>query len=374
MKDLQSTRLREDYGNELKQLYYFYLDDERRTKLAGMGRISRAISLVGWVLWSMYVKLSPPRRLMVGAAFLCTVLGKTNLRFEQTVEMDLRPTGFVLLLLVLMLELKDKLLARDEIAIAREVQLALLPSREPEIPGWRVWSYSRPANDVGGDLVDYLEVDGFRHAIVLGDVSGKGLGAALLSAKLQATLRALLPDSGGLDDLGRRVNAIFQEDALDNRFATMFFAQLEHESSRLAYLNAGHNPAIFITPEGTRRLYASSYPLGMLADARYEEGSIDVGPGETLVAYSDGLTEALSSQGEEFGMDRLEAEVAGLRGLAPEEIGRRILDSVDRFMGQNRPDDDLSLVVIVRDEATPSHGAPTPPIETTPGTAPDRSG
>jgi sigma-B regulation protein RsbU (phosphoserine phosphatase) len=345
--DVKATSLRRDYGKELKQLYYFYLDDERREKLAGMGRIPRAISLIGWLLKSLFLKLSPTRRLMLVAAFILSIAGETHL---QRLTVDFRPAGFLLLLIVLMLELKDKLLAKDEIAIARQVQLALLPRNHPEIPGWRVWSYSRPANDVGGDLVDYVELDGFRHGIVLGDVAGKGLGAALLTAKLQATLRAVLPDIASLDDLGRRVNNIFYSAAFDNRYATLFFAQLEHHSNQIRYLNAGHNPPFVIRRAAEiERLHASSYPLGMLASAEYEEGCVEMLTGEIMLAYSDGLTELMNERGEEYGVERLEQLIPDLRDLTPEAIGARILQDAEDFMGEARPGDDLSLAIIVRE-------------------------
>jgi len=343
--DVKRTRFGRDYGQELKQLYYFYLDAERRDKLAGMGRIPRAISMIAWLLKSLFLKLSPTRRLMFVAAFLFSIAGNTHL---DRVTIDFRPAGFLLLLVVLMLELKDKLVAKDEIAVARQVQLALLPTRHPEIPGWQVWSYSRPANDVGGDLVDYVELDGFRHGVVLGDVAGKGLGAALLTAKLQATLRAVLPDVATLDDLGRRVNNIFYSEAFDNRYATLFFAQLEHHSGQLRYLNAGHNPPFVIRHDTLEKLHASSYPLGMLAGAEYEEGELTMQPGEIMLAYSDGLTEAMNEQGEEFGMERLERLLPELRTLAPEEVGARVLQAAEEFMGGVRPGDDLSLAVIVK--------------------------
>jgi sigma-B regulation protein RsbU (phosphoserine phosphatase) len=343
--DVKRTRFGRDYGQELKQLYYFYLDAERRDKLAGMGRIRRSVSMIAWLLKSLFLKLSPTRRLMLVAAFLATIAGNTHL---DRVTIDFRPAGFLLLLVVLMLELKDKLVAKDEIAVARQVQLALLPRVHPEIPGWQVWSYSRPANDVGGDLVDYVEMDGFRHGVVLGDVAGKGLGAALLTAKLQATLRAVLPDVVTLDDLGRRVNNIFYSKAFDNRYATLFFAQLEHDSGQLRYLNAGHNPPFVIRPDSVEKLHASSYPLGMLADAEYEEGAVEMQPGEIMLAYSDGLTEALNEQGEEFGVERLERLLPELRGRSPEEIGARVLQAAEEFMGGVRPGDDLSLAIIVK--------------------------
>lgn len=343
--DLKQTQWHRHYLREFEDLYCFYVDPDRRAELAKMGRIPRALTLVAWLLKSLFLKLSPARRLLLLLGFVLMIMGYTII---QRYGVDLHYSGFVVLLLVLMLELKDKLLARDEIAVARQVQLALQPSRHPDVPGWLVWSYSRPANDVGGDLVDYIDMGGFRHGIVLGDVAGKGLGAALLTAKLQATLRAMLPDAASLDDLGRRVNAILHADGLDNRYATLFFAQLEHDSGQLRYLNAGHNPPFVIRDGTVERLHPSSYPLGMLATAEYEEGSVELGPGEIMLAYSDGLTEANNENGDEFGIARLEAFAPGLRGLNPDEIGRRVLAEVDRFIGDTRLADDLSLAIVVR--------------------------
>ena len=225
MEDLRSTRWRR-YVREFQDLYSFYVDDERKAELASMGRIRRAVTVLFWILKSLLMKLSPVRRVMLLVALIFFFLigyKSITLGTLPPLKLNMAPWGFALLLIVLMLELRDKLLARDEIAVARQVQLALFPSEHPEVPGWSVWSVSRPANDVGGDLVDYIELDGFRHGILLGDVAGKGLGAALLTAKLQATLRALVPDVTSLDDLGTRVNDIFHRDGLDNRYATLFF-------------------------------------------------------------------------------------------------------------------------------------------------------
>jgi sigma-B regulation protein RsbU (phosphoserine phosphatase) len=314
-----------------------------------MGRIRRAFSVLFWILKSLLMKLSPARRVMLLVALIFGVAGWQNLASDSlTLNLDLRPWGFVLLLIILMLELRDKLLARDEIAVARQVQLALFPDRHPEVPGWCVWSVSRPANDVGGDLVDYIELDGFRHGIVLGDVAGKGLGAALLTAKLQATLRAIVPSVASLDDLGGRVNDIFHRDGLDNRYATLFFVELQHDSGHLRYLNAGHNPPFVIRSDRLEKLHASSYPLGILASATYEEGALDLETGDVIVAYTDGLTEACNDKGEEFGMQRLEDVLVGLRNLPSAEIGSTILRHVDRFLGDSRPTDDLSLAVMVK--------------------------
>jgi sigma-B regulation protein RsbU (phosphoserine phosphatase) len=348
--DTRKAGFGRDYWTELKELYYFYLDEDSRNRLANMGRIRRSLTILGWLVKSAMSKLSPGRRLMVIIAIAFTfVMGDTSFAlFGWGFSADLRVWGTLVLVIVLMLELKDKLVARDEIQIAREVQMALLPSENPEIPGWSTWCYTRAANHVGGDLVDYIELDGFRYGVALGDVAGKGLGAALLSAKLQATLRALVPEAASLDDLGARINTIFNRDGLDNRFATMFYAELEHHSGHLRYLNAGHNPAFVIRKDSTEKLGASSWPLGMLPDASYEEQALEMFPGEILLVYSDGLTEATNAADEEFGERRLEAMLSEFRSLDPEQIGDRLLEEVDRFLGDARPTDDLSLIVIVK--------------------------
>lgn len=347
--DLRTTKLPRAYSQEIRDLYQFYFDDERRARLAGMGRLRRAFALLGWLFKSLLLKLSPPRRLLLVIALIFTILGPSSIGVPDfRIGLDLRPWAVVILLVVLMLELKDKLLARDEIEIARQVQLALLPERHPTPPGWQVWSYSRPANDVGGDLVDYIELDGFRQGVLLGDVAGKGLGAALLTAKLQATLRALMPHVASLDELGERLNTILFRDGLDNRFATLFYAELEHHSGQVRYLNAGHNPALVVGPDRVEHLTASSLPLGMMEATDYRECSIELAPGEVLLAYSDGLTEAMNLEGEEFGAERLEARLREMPALDPEQIGRRLLKTVDAFLGEARVTDDLSLIVVTR--------------------------
>jgi sigma-B regulation protein RsbU (phosphoserine phosphatase) len=349
MDDLRQTGFGRGGLRDLKDLYDFYLDDERRAQLADMGRLRRAFLLLGWLLKSLLMKLSPGRRLLLMVSLVLATIGWTRLWTPvATLQLDLRFWGFPLLLLVLMLELRDKLLARDEIAVARQVQLALLPRAHPVVPGWQLWSHSRPANDVGGDLVDYIALDGFRHAVVLGDVAGKGLGAALLTAKLQATLRALVSTAASLDDLGTQVNRIFHEAGLENRYATLFFAEIEHDSGHLRYLNAGHNPPFVIRQKGFEKLPPSSFPLGMLDSPTYSEGVLRLEPGELVLAYTDGVTEANNEQGEEFGSARLEALIPRLRELSPERIGACILDEVSKFVGSCRQGDDLSLAVIAR--------------------------
>ena len=353
-EDLKRARFQRTYSREIKDLYDFYLDQDSRAKLASMGRVRRAFFILGWLFRSLMTKLSPGRRLALLVACIFTVVGRAGLGFQSLgfeLNHDLRPWGFVLLLIVLMLELKDKLVAKDEIQIARQVQEMLFPQTHPELPGWSVWSTSRPANDVGGDLIDYIEMDGFRHGIVLGDVAGKGLGASLLSAKLQASLRTLAAHATSLDDLAGRVNLTILRDGISNRFATLFYAELQYDSGAVRWVNAGHNPALVIRKEGVEQLGASSLPLGMLEISEYEEMALQLSPGEMLVVYSDGVTEAENSEGEEFGIERLEAMAPRLYELSPEAAGRAILAEIDLFLDGLKPGDDLSMVIVRRHDA-----------------------
>ncbi|NIM60839.1 MAG: SpoIIE family protein phosphatase, partial [Acidobacteria bacterium] len=348
------ARLQRTYAQEIKDLYYFYLDEKTRARLNKMGRFQRAFVLLAWLFKSLLTKLSPGRRVALLVACIFTVLGKTGFGIDAlgfNLNHDLRPWGFIVLLIVLMLELKDKLVAKDEIQIARQVQVMLFPRSHPTLPGWSVWSISRPANDVGGDLIDYVELDGFRHAVVLGDVAGKGLGASLLSAQLQATLRALAVHAPSLDDLAARVNETMLRDGISNRFATLFYAELQHDSGSVRYVNAGHNPALAIRGSRVDRLGASSLPLGMLEGAEYEEAALHLDPGETLLIYSDGVTEAEDIESREFGIERLEALAPQLRNVDPETAGHRVLAEIDTFLDGLRPADDLSMVIVRRHDA-----------------------
>jgi len=347
-KDVRARDLPLSVRRDLKDLSRFYLDEERRARLKSVRGARRALWFIVFLLKSLLAKLTPARRVMFALSLLMLLISGHFQVGRLDLSLDLTAEAYWLLLVVLMLELKDKLLARDEIEIARQVQLALLPSRHPRPDGWSLWNYTRPANDVGGDLVDYLDLGSGKIGVALGDVAGKGLGAALLMAKLQATLRSLAPECRTLSDLGGRLNAILCRDGLENRFATLFYLEISPGSPRMRYLNAGHNPPFVLRKKTTESLQASAIPLGMMAGTVYTEGELTLDPGDLLVVYSDGLTEARNTQDEEFGADRLQELLPRLRGLSAEESVRVVIDEVTAFLGRERPHDDLSLVVLAR--------------------------
>jgi sigma-B regulation protein RsbU (phosphoserine phosphatase) len=346
-EDFRARELPGTVRSDLRALYRFYLDEERRADLERMRAPKRVLAMPLWFLRSLLLKLTPTRRVLLIVALVIALTGRATFHLQGVVlRMDLTPWAFLLLLFVLALELKDKLLARDEIAVARQVQLALLPSRDPSPPGWTLWSHTRPANDVGGDLIDYLEAPAPGSlGVALGDVAGKGLGAALLMAKLQASLRAVAPGCRDLGALGDRLNGILCRDGLENRFATLFYLEAPESGGPVRFLNAGHNPPLLVRASGVEEVRAAGRPLGMFPDSTYAEGELRFDPGDLLIVYSDGLVEAHDATEKEFGLERLKTLAPALRDRPPGEAGRLLLDEVDRFLGDLRPHDDLSIVL-----------------------------
>jgi hypothetical protein len=354
IRDVRRGDFRRTVSRDLRELYTFYLDKDRRARLARMGRIRRWLTLTWWIAKSMFLKLTPARRILLVIAILLMIQGHTVFSNEEVqVETDIPLLSIFILLLILALELKDKLLAQDELAIGRAVQRALMPTRNPEVPGWSTWLFTRPANEVGGDLVDYLPVGGSRLGLSLGDVAGKGLGAALLMAKLQSTLRALAPGCVSLSDLGSQVNVIIHRDGIPNRFATLVYMEIEPDCGMVRFLNAGHPPPLALRATGVEELPAVALPLGIQADALYTEQCVDLSPGEILVVYSDGFTDALNSLGEYFGEERLKNRLAELRELPADELGKALLREVEHFVGEAKPSDDLSIIVLKRSAPPP---------------------
>jgi sigma-B regulation protein RsbU (phosphoserine phosphatase) len=348
--EVRRTGLKRTISKTFLDLQEFYLGTVSRDRLRGMRKVRRAIYLVAWLLKSLFLKLTPARRVLLALSF---VLMWQATSFEShrdgpQISIHFPFLGILTLLLILMLELKDKLLAREELEAGRSVQRALMPDTSPAIRGWDVWLFTRSANDVGGDLVDYVPLGERRYAFALGDVAGKGLPAALLMAKLQSTLRALAADEDSLADLGRKMNRILCRDGLPNRFATLVYLDVGEESGGVRVMNAGHPPPLVLRGAVLEELPNGAMALGMMPDALFSEQRVDLANGDALIVFSDGLTEAMNGGEEFFGDERLRARLPGLAGMSARDIGSQVIAAVDAFVGDARPHDDLSLVVLRR--------------------------
>jgi phosphoserine phosphatase RsbU/P len=237
-----------------------------------------------------------------------------------------------------------------EIEIAREVQQTLLPQAEgcPAVPGIEYAGFCRPALGVGGDYYDFLQLSDGRFGLAIGDVSGKGVAAAMLMASLQASLRGQTLDAP--DDLGsvvRRMNRLLFEATAPNRYATFFYAQYDPGNRTLTWVNAGHNPPLLFRDGAIRKLDEGGPVIGLLPDAEFVQGSASLQGGDLLVAFTDGISESMNAQDEEWGEARLCAAVRACSGrLLPAVLIQRLLECADAHAAGAPQHDDMTMVAL----------------------------
>jgi sigma-B regulation protein RsbU (phosphoserine phosphatase) len=236
-----------------------------------------------------------------------------------------------------------------ELALASEIQQRFQPTAPPIVPGYELQGISFPCYEIGGDYYDFIQRDDGRLVIALGDVSGKGTAAALLMSSLHAAVHAQSGSHDSLVDTISAVNKYLADNIPANRFVTLFYAELEPESGALSFLNAGHNPPLILHSAGTvEQLASGGLPLGIKRDADYREGKTQMQYGDVLVIYSDGVTEALSPSGEEFGPTRLYEVVSRNIESSASGIRDRIESSLTKFSQGTSASDDITLVIVKR--------------------------
>ncbi|MGI8990918.1 MAG: PP2C family protein-serine/threonine phosphatase [Bryobacteraceae bacterium] len=237
--------------------------------------------------------------------------------------------------------------ADREIEIAHEVQERLFPQRMPVIEGLSLAGFCRPAQGVGGDYYDVVELDDGRLGLAIGDVSGKGISAALLMASLRASLRGMtLETPSDMAAMMRKVNRLVYEASANNRYATFFFSIFDPATRKLVYVNAGHNPPMVIRACETIPLEAGGPVIGLLRDVSYVEQWLILEPGDLLLCYTDGINEAMTSEDEEWGEGRMLAAAQAVRVKSAEEILKFVFTAADEFAAGAEQHDDMTLLVI----------------------------
>jgi serine phosphatase RsbU (regulator of sigma subunit) len=238
----------------------------------------------------------------------------------------------------------------QELRVARRIQQALLPQTIPQPDGWELTAYYQPAHEVGGDFYDFLELEDGRLGLVVGDATGHGVPAALVMANTQSVLRAVAQRGGSAPSQAlEEANEVLYTYIPPSMFVTCFYAILDPESGHLSYANAGHNLPCSRRHEGLAdELRARGMPLGLMPGMSYEENEVVLEPGERVLFYSDGLTEAHDPKGEMFGFPRL-------RGLLAEHPGdgksliAYLVEELERFTGERwEQEDDITLVTLRR--------------------------
>jgi phosphoserine phosphatase RsbU/P len=244
----------------------------------------------------------------------------------------------------------EKRRMEEELKVASEIQMRLQPFAPPKLNGWDMTGVSFPCLEIGGDYYDFIHRKRDSHLIVaVGDVSGKGTGAAILMSSLHAAVRAQSQTRASISEVMGEINQYIFENSPSNKFLTLFYGGLDPVTGTLSYSNGGHNAPIFVRRSGeVERLDKGGLPIGMMQGVAYQEASVGFDPGDVLVIYSDGITESINERDEEFDEERLIEVVKNNLGRSASGIRDRIDEALSRFVGTTAPVDDMTLMIIKR--------------------------
>jgi len=312
----------------------------------------RFLRLARALFWAMMEKLSPGRRVLFLIALVLLVFPRLEFHTDQG-EFDTGGLAFfggAGLVILLALELADRVAMKRDLEIAREIQGWLMPAAPPPVPGMDIAFSTRPANTVAGDYYDAFFRPGApeRLLVVVGDVVGKSVPAALMMAALQASLRTLATGPGSLLEVTGLLNRyLCSQNPEGRRFTTAFLAEIDPSSGDFVYINAGHNWPVLQRASGVvERLETGGLPLGIRPNAVYKSGVGRLVAGDLLVIFTDGLVEAENDRQEEYGEARMLAVIGGLgEGSAGEALGR-LTASVNSFVGATRQHDDITCLLL----------------------------
>jgi sigma-B regulation protein RsbU (phosphoserine phosphatase) len=372
-RDLSAEDVQRLFTHDTRDAYRFFtrgLDEER---IASEPLARRWLIRIRQVFIAFMLRLSPARRMLYLISLVVALIGVINL--SQRWELTSLPIGtpffritvfaprwadgvfallvsIVLVNLLLLLEVADRLSLKGELEVAREIQLAMLPAGTYSSFGTDICGITRPANTVGGDFYDVLPLVGDpdgRVIVTIGDVAGKGSPAALLMALLLAVLRTLVDEQLEARALVARLNTQICRHSPGSRFITLFYGVYTPSTGALTFVNAGQNPPLLRRQNGSiERLDSTGIALGMFEGSQYEAVETAVRPGDLLVLYSDGITEAENPAGQPFEEAGLERFLAARGHETPAELAPAILHAVEGHARDSRFTDDLTVLILKR--------------------------
>ena len=356
---LEVSQLWSQFETEARASYRLYSKDVAAKTPEGLTDRGRHLHVVKEFFWAVFEKLSPARRVILLVALILLIL--PHGAFEYTgqagkvyaVEFDFHFWAALLLLLVLILEIADRVVMKRDLQIAREIQTWLLPGVPPQIPGISIAYTTRPANTVAGDYYDVFPRPGRtnednRVVLAVADVAGKSIPAAMLMATFQASLKTLSTAQVPLPELASNMNRYACTNSQGGlRFTTAFLAEYDEAKRTVCYINAGHNNPILRRASGLiERLDIGGLPFGITPEVKYESATVTLAPGDWLIIFTDGLVEAENARQDEYGEARLLAAIEAGKTFTPAEMLKSLMSGVDLFVGNTPQHDDVTCMLI----------------------------
>ena len=341
------------FSADAQASYGFYGKDVDWKSINELPRWKRPRQIAKQIFWALLTKMAPARRvflfLALGLLLLSVLVGDNRNLFLLIAALCF--------LLLLSLELADKVTMKRDLEIAREIQSWLVPSKSPGVIGANLAFHTRPQNSVAGDYYDafYPLEDagqGGKLFLAIADVAGKSIPAALLMATFQASLHTIARQGVPLEELVLRLNRYACAHSLDGlRFTTAVLGEYDPATRRLSYVNAGHNAPVIrrrnaAVNSGIERLQAGGMPFGISPQAKYQTGVVDLAPQDALILFTDGVVEAFNQQGEEFTDERWTAAIGNLPDWDAQRSLQFLMQRVDEFVGATRQSDDITCLVL----------------------------
>ena len=362
---LEVSQLWSQFESEARTSYRLYSRDVEAKTPEGLTARGRRLHVIKEFFWAVFEKLSPARRVLLLLALVLLVFPHGGFEYSgeagkvQVVEFDFHFWAALLLLLLLMLEIADRVVMKRDLQIAREIQTWLLPGAPPQIPGLEIAYATRPANTVAGDYYDVFPRPGRSSAdnrvvLAVADVAGKSIPAAMLMATFQASLKTLSTAQVALPELASNMNRYACTNSQGGlRFTTAFLAEYDPVRRTVDYINAGHNNPILRRASGQiERLDVGGLPFGIQPEVNYECATVTLAPGDWLIIFTDGLVEAENARQEEYGEPRLLTAIEGSKTAEPSEMLKRLMAELDLFVGNTPQHDDVTCMLL---KAEPLH-------------------
>jgi sigma-B regulation protein RsbU (phosphoserine phosphatase) len=356
---LEVSQLWSQFESEARASYRLYSKDVAAKTPEGLTNRGRHIHVIKEFFWAVFEKLSPARRVLLLLALILLIIPHGAYQYTDqggkayAYEFNLQFWAGVLLLLLLILEIADRVVMKRDLQIAKEIQSWLLPGAPPQIPGMAIAYTTRPANTVAGDYYDVFPRPGKTNAenrvvLAIADVAGKSIPAAMLMATFQASLKTLSTAQVALPELAANMNRYACTNSQGGlRFTTAFLAEYDAANRTLDYINAGHNNPILRRASGLiERLDVGGLPFGIMPEVKYQSAQVTLAPGDWLIIFTDGLVEAENARQDEYGEGRILNVLESNRSVEPAELLKRMMGELDLFVGNTPQHDDVTCMLI----------------------------